>query len=250
MERLKAVILAAGKGTRMKSDLPKVIHEIEGRCLADYVIDAAIGAGAREADVCLVVGYKAELVRGAIAHKGVSYALQKEQLGTAHAVMCARDFLGEGGETLVLCGDTPLITAGTLRRLAEWHSERGNAATALSAIVGDASGYGRIIRGADGAFIKNVEDRDATDEERRSREINSGMYVFDTGSLMSALDRIRPDNAQGEYYLPDALSILKGDGLSVDAFAIDDAEEIAGVNDQEQLRAAAAVIRRRAGRSS
>jgi bifunctional UDP-N-acetylglucosamine pyrophosphorylase/glucosamine-1-phosphate N-acetyltransferase len=144
MEQLKAVILAAGKGTRMKSDLPKVVHTIEGKCLVDYAIDAAIGAGAD--DICLVVGYKHEVVEHSISHKNVKFALQEEQLGTGHAVKCARDFLGDEGQTLILFGDTPLITAETLNRLAEHHKKNGNTVTVLSAMIGDPTGYGRIPR--------------------------------------------------------------------------------------------------------
>ena len=127
MEQLKAIILAAGKGTRMKSELPKVVHRIDGQCLVDYVIDAAKGAGAK--DICLVVGYKHEVVEAEISHQDVQYALQTEQLGTGHAVKCAGDFLTGGGETLILFGDTPLITADTLKRLKDYHREKGNTVT-------------------------------------------------------------------------------------------------------------------------
>lgn len=243
MEQLKAVILAAGKGTRMKSDLPKVVHTIEGKCLVDYAIDAAEGAGAT--DICLVVGYKSEVVKSSIFHKNVKFALQEEQLGTGHAVKCARDFLGEEGQTLILFGDTPLITAETLKRLSEHHKKNGNTVTVLSAMVDDPTGYGRIIRDADGKFVKSVEHKDASPEELESHEINSGMYIFDTKELKEALDKLTPNNAQGEYYLPDTLTIIKNKGLKVDAFALEDPEDITGVNDQEQLAAAAAVIRGR-----
>lgn len=243
MEKLKAVILAAGKGTRMKSDLPKVVHRIEGKCLVDYVIEAALLAGAEE--ICLVVGYKHEEVRASILHKDVTYVLQEEQLGTGHAVKCAREFLGEEGQTLILFGDTPLITAETLKRLREYHQQKGNAVTVLSARVEDPTGYGRIIRDEEGNFIKSVEHKDASETELLSHEMNSGMYIFETKELEEALDKILPNNAQGEYYLPDTLTIIKEKGLAVDAFALEDAEDVIGVNDQEQLSAAAAVIRRR-----
>ena len=151
MNQLKAVILAAGKGTRMKSDLPKVVHTIEGKCLADYVIEAATGAGAE--DICLVVGYKYAVVRESLAHKDVRFVLQEEQLGTGHAVRCAKDFLGEDGDTMILFGDTPLITAETLLRLQKYHREHKNTVTVLSAFVGEPDGYGRIIRDADGSFV-------------------------------------------------------------------------------------------------
>lgn len=243
MNQLKAVILAAGKGTRMQSELPKVVHRIEGKCLADYAIEAAQGAGAEE--VCLVVGYKYEVVREELAHKEVHFVLQEEQLGTGHAVRCAKDFLGDEGETMILFGDTPLITAETLVRLQKHHRENKNAVTVLSAIVEEPEGYGRIIRDMDGNFRKSVEHKDASDAELLSHEINSGMYIFDTKELKEALEKIQPNNAQGEYYLPDALTIIKEKGLRVDAYALDDPEDITGVNDQEQLRSAAVVIRRR-----
>lgn len=243
MNQLKAVILAAGKGTRMKSDLPKVVHTIEGKCLVDYAIDAAIGAGAD--DICLVVGYKHEIVRDTIAHKDVKFALQEEQLGTGHAVKCAKDFLGDEGQTLILFGDTPLITAETLTRLKNHHVKNGNTVTVLSAIIEDPTGYGRIIRDADGNFVKSVEHKDANEMELKSHEINSGMYIFDTKELKEALEKIQPNNAQGEYYLPDTLNIIREKGLKADAFALDDPEDITGVNDQEQLKSAAVVIRRR-----
>lgn len=243
MGNLRAVILAAGKGTRMKSDLPKVVHTIEGKCMVDYAIEAAKGAGAEE--ICLVLGYKHEVVRESIANKDTAYVLQEEQLGTGHAVKCAKDFLSEEGQTLILFGDTPLITAETLNRLKDYHMKNKNAVTVLSAMIEDPTGYGRIIRDADGNFLKSVEHKDANEAELKSHEINSGMYIFETKELKDALDKIQPNNAQGEYYLPDALTIIKEKGLAVDAFALDDPEDITGVNDQEQLASATVVIRRR-----
>lgn len=243
MEQLKAVILAAGKGTRMKSDLPKVVHTIERKCLVDYVVDAAIEAGA--GDICLVLGYKYEVVRESMAHKDVRFVLQEQQLGTGHAVKCAKDFLGDEGQTLILFGDTPLITADTLKRLRDYHEKHGNTVTVLSAMIEDPTGYGRIIRDAEGNFVKSVEHKDASEAELQSHEINSGMYIFDTRELREALEKLTPNNAQGEYYLPDTLTIIKDKGLRVDAFALDDPEDIIGVNDQEQLKSAAIVIRRR-----
>lgn len=244
MSSLKAVILAAGKGTRMKSDLPKVVHTIDGKCLVDYVIEAAQETGAEE--ICLVVGYKHEIVQEKIAHKKeVSFVLQEEQLGTGHAVRCAKEFLGNTGETLILFGDTPLITAGTLKRLLAYHKEQGNAVTVLSAMIGEPFGYGRIIRDTEGRFIKSVEHKDAAAEELSSHEINSGMYLFDTKELCEALDKITPNNAQGEYYLPDTLTIIREKGQKVDAFALESPEDIEGVNDKEQLAAAEKIIQRR-----
>ena len=243
MSKRKAVILAAGKGTRMKSDLPKVVHRIDGKCLVDYVIEAARGADVSE--ICLVVGYKHDVVEREIAAKDVAFVLQPEQLGTGHAVKCAREFLGDEGQTLILFGDTPLITAETLRRLSEYHETQGNAVTVLSAMVDDPTGYGRIIRDAQGRFVKSVEHKDASEQELASHEINSGMYLFDTVQLKAALDQIRPNNAQGEYYLPDTLTIIKEKGYKADAYALDDATDITGVNDQVQLEEAAEIIRKR-----
>lgn len=239
----KAVILAAGKGTRMKSNLPKVVHRIGGKCLVDYVIDAAKGAGASE--ICLVVGYKHELVEAEIAGRDVTFVLQPEQLGTGHAVKCAQEFLGEEGQTFILFGDTPLITAQTLRALAAYHEAAGNAVTVLSARTDDPAGYGRIIRDKNGRFVKSVEHRDANEEELLSKEINSGMYIFETAQLKEALKKLSPNNAQGEYYLPDTLTIMKEKGLRVDAYALEDATDIAGVNDRIQLEKAAEIIRKR-----
>lgn len=241
----KAIILAAGKGTRMKSDLPKVLHTIEDKPLAQYVVDAAKEAGAEA--VCLVVGYKKEQVQAALeANEGVAFAVQEEQLGTGHAVMCAKEFLGREGEVFILCGDTPLITGKTLAEFAAFHEANGNAVTVLSAKIDDPTGYGRIIRNTQGEFVKSVEHKDATEEERASQEVNAGMYLFDAASLADALGMLTTDNAQGEYYLPDTLTIIRDRGGKVDAYMLADATEIAGVNTQEQLAAAAAVIAARA----
>lgn len=243
MSQLKAVILAAGKGTRMKSDLPKVVHTIDGKCLVDYAIEAAKGAGADE--ICLVVGYKSDVVKESIQNKDVKFVMQEEQLGTGHAVKCAKEFMGEEGQTMILFGDTPLITAKTLKSLADYHKEKGNTVTVLSAMIEDPTGYGRIIRDSEGNFVKSVEHKDANEEELASHEVNSGMYIFDTKELKDALEKITPNNAQGEYYLPDTLTIIKEKGLRVDAYALDNPEDITGVNDQEQLKAATEIIHAR-----
>lgn len=239
---LKAVILAAGKGTRMKSDLPKVVHTVNNKPMVEYSIEAAKGAGADS--ICLVVGYKSDVVVESVTSK-VKYAIQSEQLGTGHAVKCAKDFIGTEGETLILFGDTPLITGNTLSKLVEFHRENGNGVTVLSAKVDDPSGYGRIIRNADGSFQKSVEHKDASEVELLSKEVNSGMYVFNTKELSEALDKLNTNNAQGEYYLPDTLTIIKEKGFKVDAYMLDDAVEISGVNDQEQLKEAEKIMNSR-----
>lgn len=239
---IKAVILAAGKGTRMKSDLPKVVHKIQGKPLVEYVIQSAKEAGATE--ICVVVGYQAAVVQAAIEHD-VKYAVQQEQLGTGHAVMQASEFIGADGKVIILCGDTPLIQGETLKKLLLFHEKMGNSATVLTTNVDNPTGYGRIIRDSNGKFIKNVEQKDATIEELQSKEINSGMYVFDCKALTDALKNLTTNNAQGEYYLPDVLVSMKEKGLIVDALPIDVFEEILGVNTPEQLEEANQIIIKR-----
>lgn len=239
---LKAVILAAGQGTRMKSKLPKVVHKVMGKCMVEHAITAAREAGADE--ICVVVGHGAETVKQMIT-SDVTFVLQDQQLGTGHAVKCARDFIGKEGETMILFGDTPLITGETLDRLVKTHRYTGNAITVLSAMIDNPTGYGRIIRDLDGTFLKSVEHKDATEEERQCNEVNSGMYVFNSAELYDALDQLKNDNAQGEYYLPDTLMIIKDKGLSVDAMVVDDATEIEGVNSRVQLAHAEEVMKLR-----
>mgnify|MGYP000490310478 CR=1 FL=1 len=241
MEQLKAIILAAGKGTRMKSELPKVVHRIDGQCLVDYVIDAAKGAGAK--DICLVVGYKHEVVEAEISHQDVQYALQTEQLGTGHAVKCASDFIGTEGDVVVLCGDTPLVTGKTLEQAIKKHVAAGNGVTVISAMLSDPFGYGRIIRDEKG-LSKIVEQKDATEEEQAVREVNSGMYIFNSEALSASLDLLSNDNAAGEYYLTDTIALIKKIGLKVSALPLtgDACDEIRGVNTIDQLEEAEQIM--------
>ena len=240
MENIKAVILAAGKGTRMKSDLPKVLHKIDDKTLVEYVVDAVKGAGIEK--VCLVVGYKADMVKEGI-NCHVEFALQEEQLGTGHAVKCAADFIGNDGETLILCGDTPLIQSGTIKKLIDFHKKNNNYVTVLSAKIDDPTGYGRIIREENGQFIKNEEHKDATEKERETKEINSGMYIFNSRELVEGLSMLNTDNAQGEYYLPDVITVIKNKGLKADAYVMDNANEIFGINTIEQLEEAKKILK-------
>ena len=243
MSDLVTVILAAGKGTRMKSVLPKVLHQAAGKPMVQHVIDAARLAGARRNIV--VVGFGAELVRSALRGK-VEIVVQAEQLGTGHAVRMAEPLLkAEHGTVMVLCGDTPLLTGALLSRLYEAHKKARAKATVLTAIMPDATGYGRVIRSATGAVEKIVEDKDATDEERKVQEVNSGIYCFAADALFSALAEANCDNAQGEYYLPDVLSILREKGEKIWAVAAEDYEETLGVNSRVQLSAAEKILRRR-----
>ena len=243
---VKSVILAAGKGTRMKSDKPKVVHQVMGKPMVYYSIEAARQAGADE--VCVIVGYKADEVKSAIAASvndvKVDYALQEEQLGTGHAVKCAADFIGRDGDVIILCGDTPLVTGDTLRKALDFHKESGNGVTVISAMLDDPFGYGRIIRDGD-SLAKIVEQKDADEAEQAVKEVNSGMYIFDCAALQDALSHISNDNAQGEYYLPDAIEIIKKMGLPASAVPMDDADQIRGVNTLEQLADAEKIMENR-----
>lgn len=239
---LKAVILAAGQGTRMKSKLPKVVHKVMGKCMVEHAITAAKEAGADE--ICVVVGHGADIVKSQIQSE-VTFVIQDKQLGTGHAVKCAKEFIGTEGETMILFGDTPLITGDTLDRLVKTHRFTGNAITVLSACIENPTGYGRIIRDLDGTFVKSVEHKDATEEERQCNEVNSGMYVFDSAQLYTALDELKNDNAQGEYYLPDTLMIIRDRGYNVDAMVVEDPTEIEGVNSRVQLAHAEDVMKHR-----
>ena len=244
MAKLKAVILAAGKGTRMKSDLPKVIHKCNGKTMVHYVIKAAKDADVD--DVCVIVGYKANEVKASMIDV-VEYAQQDEQLGTGHAVKCAKNFIGTDGDTIVLCGDTPLITGETLKALVDEHRKRANGVTVLSAILDDATGYGRIIRDEAGEFQCIVEHKDATEEELKVKEVNSGMYIFNSEALSTSLDMLTKDNQAGEYYLTDTIALIKKIGLRVSAMAVtgEKVNEILGVNTPEQLKAAEEIMANR-----
>ncbi|MDA3732764.1 bifunctional UDP-N-acetylglucosamine diphosphorylase/glucosamine-1-phosphate N-acetyltransferase GlmU [Niameybacter massiliensis] len=240
--KTKSIILAAGQGTRMKSNTSKVLHEIFHQPLVHYPIEAARYAGAEE--VCLVVGHKAEEVMATFGET-VQYALQTEQLGTGHAVMQAMDFIEDEGEVLILYGDTPLITAETIEKMLAFHRRKKNAVTVLSAIVDNPTGYGRIVRDESKHFVKIVEQKDATDEEKRICEINGGMYVFEAKLLKFALSKITNNNVQNEYYLTDTIEILLHEGYNVDAIAIMNPDDILGVNSRAQLAEATAIMKHR-----
>ena len=238
-----SVILAAGMETRMKSKMPKVLHKVCGKPLSKWVIDASKAAGADK--VCAVVGHKAETVKEVLGDV-CEFALQTEQKGTGHAVMQAIDVIKNSkGEVVILNGDTPLITAETINKAIEYHKNNGNQATVITAILDDATGYGRIVRDNDGSVLKIVEQKDASEEEKKINEVNSGMYVFDAQSLVYALDKITPNNAQGEYYLTDTLEILLSAGKKIGGYAISDNDEIRGINDRVQLNEAEKIMQKR-----
>ena len=227
----------------MKSSLPKVLHRVGGKSMLQHVLDAASEAGAKRNIV--VVGFGGEQVKEAIGAQA-EFVVQAEQLGTGHAVQQTAGLLqGETGTVMVLCGDTPLLTGELLKKLYDAHKEAGAKATVLTAIMPDAAGYGRIIRTATGTVEKIVEHKDATEEERRVQEVNSGIYCFEAKDLFQALSEVTCDNAQGEYYLPDVLEILRNKGEKIWAVAADDYESTLGINSRVQLSGAEKILRRR-----
>ncbi len=236
MDAPVAIVLAAGKSTRMKSDLPKVLHPVCGRPLIEYVLDAARDAGVGR--LIVVVGHKAELVQDALSHADdVSFALQAEQKGTGHAVMVCRDQLqGHQGPVLVLAGDTPLLQGSSLQTLLD--AQREGAACVVGTADTQANfGLGRIVRDDKGDFVKIVEQKDATPAEAAITEINTGCFVFDGPLLLHALDQVRPDNSQAEYYLTDCPAILLQQGHRVVASCSLDIDEAKGVNTRAELAA-------------
>ncbi|MEH7251232.1 bifunctional UDP-N-acetylglucosamine diphosphorylase/glucosamine-1-phosphate N-acetyltransferase GlmU [Neobacillus niacini] len=243
MSKRYAVILAAGQGTRMKSKLYKVLHPVCGKPMVQHVVDHVKSINIQE--MVTVIGHGADLVKaqlGDVSH----YALQEEQLGTAHAVMQAQSLLeNKEGITIVVCGDTPLIKAETMELLFTHHEEMAAKATILTAKIDDPTGYGRIVRNEKGLVEKIVEHKDATEAEREINEINTGTYCFDNTALFQALKRVSNDNVQGEYYLPDVVEILKSQGEVVTAFQTSDFEETLGVNDRVALAEAERIMRSR-----
>jgi bifunctional UDP-N-acetylglucosamine pyrophosphorylase/glucosamine-1-phosphate N-acetyltransferase len=239
VSQLTVVILAAGEGKRMRSRRPKVLHPLCGRPLVAYPLRLARALADR---IVLVVGRDAEEVRSA-AGAGVAFVEQTERLGTGHAVQQARAACGSG-PVVVLPGDTPLLSETTVGRLIERHRETGAAATVLTAVVEQPSGYGRVLRQR-GRVHGIVEDRDATDDQKRITEINTSVYCFDADQLWPALARVRASNEQGEYYLTDVIGILAASGARIEAVTTPDPGECLGVNDRKQLAQLAAIQRRR-----
>ncbi len=233
MPNTYAIVLAAGQGTRMKSKLYKVLHPVCGKPMVEHVVDEVSTVGVDR--IVTIVGYGAEAVEETLGTKS-EYALQEEQLGTAHAVEQAAPILaGRKGTTLVICGDTPLIQAETMQALLDHHHAQRAKATILTAHTDDPTGYGRIIRDEEGYVLRNVEEKDATEKERQVTEINTGTYCFDNEALFEALRRVDNDNAQGEYYLPDVIRILKEDDEIVSAYVTPKFEDMLGVNDRVAL---------------
>ena len=236
-----AVILAAGEGTRMESELPKVLHKLCGRTMIGHVLEALQPAAENNT---VIIGHRAEEVRKSIG-EDFTFAYQLQQRGTGHAVAQALDYIPEKGEVLIVCGDTPLLTSDIFKELLAFHREEGCAAAVLTADMEEPFGYGRIIRDKTGKVIKIIEEKDASPQERQIKEINTGTYCVEANLLKEALTLISNDNVKGEYYLTDLVQILNDRHHKVSAFKIDDFFLAQGINTRVQLAEAETVLRRR-----
>ena len=245
MNNIYGVILGAGEGTRMKSCLPKVLHKVAGKELISHVIDCLNNA-VKMQKLVVVVGSGSDLVIKHLEKYNADYAFQKERLGSAHALLQAKNKLKIfDGHLIVMCGDTPLVKSLTIKNLLKYHIKNKNNATVLSGMVQNPFGYGRIVRDSKGAVTCIVEEKSATREEKQIKEINSGIYCFDLKVLWKALSKVDNKNNKKEYYLTDVIEILNKDGYKTDAVALTTEEEILGVNDRRQLTVAEQILRER-----
>lgn len=243
MQQIVAAVLAAGQGTRMKSELLKVLHPVAGRAMVSHVVEAARSAGVE--DVVVVVGYQAERVEDALG-TGVRYIRQEEQLGTGHAVMQTAPLLqGRQGHLLVLYGDNPLLQPDTIRGLVQRHLSTDAAATTLTAIMPDPTGLGRILRDEEGRYVRTVEEKDASPEQKAIREVMSGIFCFQMPLIYELLGKLRTDNVQKEYYLTDVLRLLVEEGRTVEVEVAADWRDVIGPNTRRQLAQAEAIMRER-----
>ncbi|MGQ9602448.1 MAG: NTP transferase domain-containing protein [Candidatus Bipolaricaulia bacterium] len=242
---LSLLILAAGKGKRMRSSRPKVLHELCGRPILDYLLEAVAPLGA--ARTVVVIGHRGEEVRERFGGRGLVFVEQREQLGTGHAALQARPLLeGQGGEILILPGDLPLLQAELLEEFLSFHRAHGGRLSLLTMELADPRGYGRIVRSAEGEVLRVVEDQDASEEERLIREVNSGIYlVRNEGLFWEALAELEAANAQSEYYLPDVIGLYRQRGEPVRALLVREGEALLGINSRAELARAEAVLRRR-----
>ena len=244
MHKFCVVILAAGKGTRMKSSLQKVLHNLFGKSMISHIVEVV--RQMKPEKVLVVVGHQKEQVKRELAGNSVGFVTQAVPLGTGHAVrQTEKSLKGYSGDVLILCGDTPLLRAETLRKLLKYHQKKQSAGTILTAFLKDPFGYGRIKRNGTGEVDAIVEEGDATPEERRIKEINSGVYLFSAPKLFQSLSRVKPDNVKGEYYLTDVIHILRSRGEIISACPIDQPEEILGVNTPGDLKMAQRVMKTR-----
>mgnify|MGYP001007366190 CR=1 FL=1 len=238
-----AVILAAGKGVRMRSHIPKVIHRVAGVPMIKHVVNAVSQAGIDK--ITLVVGQQSELIKDIFAGQEINYAVQAEQLGTGHALLQASSQVEHDDMVLVVAGDTPLLQAKTLQQLIAHHRNTQAVATVLSTIIDEPYGYGRIVREESGQLARIVEEKDASPEEKRIFEINSGMYCLQVKEAFATLQKLGASNAQGEYYLTDILEIIKNNGQKVEVFLTEARDDIYGINNREQLARAEKIMRQR-----
>lgn len=241
---LTAIILAAGQGKRMRSDLPKVMHDVGGEPMVVHVARVCFEVGCSR--VVVVVGHGRDLVEKALAPLGCEFALQAEQHGTGHAVTCARDHLvQERGDTFVLCGDGPLIRCETLRKVLDRHRSTGADATLATSVIEDPQGYGRIVRDGRGCFLEIIEQKNATAEQLRIREVNPSYYCFDTASLFAALDRVQRNDTTGEYYVTDVPAILLAGGKRIEVIEAVPPEDVLSINTPEDLAVVDGLFRAR-----
>jgi bifunctional UDP-N-acetylglucosamine pyrophosphorylase/glucosamine-1-phosphate N-acetyltransferase len=242
MTDLHVAVLAAGKGTRMKSALPKVLHRVAGLPMIEHVLITA--ARLRPQSTVIVLGHEGEAVRTVLSRQsGLTFVLQEPQLGTGHALLATeRAFAGRTGTLILLSGDVPLLSATTLENLANHHHRTGAAATVITAVVDDPQGYGRIVRSGR-QIARIVEERDAGSSDRSIREINSGIYAFALDGLFDAVRTIGAENAQGEYYLPDLVAIFRQSGRSVETVTVANPDEIRGINSRTELAAVSRIVR-------
>jgi len=238
--RLTVLVLAAGEGKRMASKRIKLLHPVAGRPMVSYVVDAV--RALRPARVITVIGHQGDDVRDAIGTRSERYVVQSRRRGTGHAVLCAARELAGSRTVLIVNGDLPTLRPATLRRLVSRHRRSGSALTLVTCVIPDASGYGRVERDARGQVLRIVEHRDADREQRKIGEINCGIYLADASKLMAIVKRLRPNNAQGEYYLTDAVHALIKNGEKVVAHVHEDAQEVLGVNSRAELARAGATL--------
>ena len=244
---LKSIILAAGKGTRMKSETPKVLHEIFNKTLLGYVIEAVNNTGLADENF-VIVGHQAERVEEYIKnnYKNARTVLQSPQLGTGHAVSMALPYLQDfDGEVVILCGDTPLVTPETIKEFVEEHKKKNSDLTVMSAIFENPTNYGRIVRKSDGSVDSIVEEKDATTEQKAIKEINAGIYCLNWAKVKGAFSDLKTNNAQGEYYLTDIIKWGNEKGLAVNAYVLKDNQEIFGINSKLNLSQAAKMLNKK-----
>lgn len=244
MNKYKAIVLCGGLGKRMNSDIPKALHKIFDKCIAEYVVDSLMKAGIE--DICMVVGHKSDMVKEYFKnYTNISYALQTELLGTGHAVMQATNFISPDSNVLVINGDMPLISSESILDFISYFEENGYAACALTAILDNPFGYGRIVRYGENLFKKIVEQKDATESEKQIKEVNLGVYLYKGEELLTSLSKLTNDNAQKEYYITDTLYHILLDNKQVGAYTLKDSLESQNVNSREELVLAAKAMFKR-----